>query len=137
MEKGRWGHHSAFSEEQIRVPLILHVPGVAPAVVDRLTSHLDLPATVLPRLGVKNPSADYCLGFDLVSGPPREWVMVSGWTEVVFIDGEYKAVFPVKSYNMAKREVTTSNDAPADKSAFLSTRRDKVIQFLADIKRFQ
>ena len=62
MEKGRWGHHSAFSEEQIRVPLILHVPGVAPAEIDRMTCHLDLPATILPRLGVKNPPEDYCLG---------------------------------------------------------------------------
>jgi membrane-anchored protein YejM (alkaline phosphatase superfamily) len=137
MEKGRWGHHSAFSEEQIRVPLILHVPGVAPAVIDRMTSHLDLPATILPRLGVKNPAEDYGLGVDLVAGPPREWLMVSGWTEVVYLDDGYKAIFPVKSYNMARREVTTRDDVPADKSAFLSARRDQVTKFMKDLRRFQ
>lgn len=137
MEKGRWGHHSAFSEEQIRVPLILHVPGVAPAVIDRLTCHLDLPATILPRLGVKNPAEDYCLGVDLIGGPPRESLMISGWTEVVYLDDDYKAIFPVKSYNMARREVTTRDDVPADKSAFLSARRDQVTKFMKDLRRFQ
>jgi len=137
MEKGRWGHHSAFSEEQIRVPLILHVPGVAPAVIDRMTSHLDLPATILPRLGVKNPAEDYCLGADLIAGPPRESLTISGWAEVVYVDDGYKAIFPVKSYNMSKREVTTRDDAAADKSAFLSARRDQVTKFMKDLRRFQ
>jgi len=137
MEKGRWGHHSAFSEEQIRVPLILHVPGVAPAVIDRMTSHLDLPATILPRLGVTNPAADYGLGADLIAGPPREWLMVSGWAEVVYVDDGYKAVFPVKSYNMTRREVTTRDDAPSDKSAFLSARHDRVTAFMKELRRFQ
>ena len=99
--------------------------------------HLDLPATVLPRLGVKNPPADYSIGVDLVAGPPRDFVMVSGWTEVVYVDNEFKAVFPVKSYNQAKRDVTTRDDAPADKSAFLTSRRDRMEAFLKDIRRFQ
>ncbi|MBV8881278.1 MAG: sulfatase, partial [Planctomycetaceae bacterium] len=137
MEKGRWGHHSAYTEEQIRVPLILRLPGVAPAEIDRMTSHLDLPATILPRLGMKTPAEDYSLGVDLLGGPPRADLAVSGWTEVVYVDDAYKAVFPVKSYNMAKREVTTREDAPADKSAFLSSRRDRVGEFLKDLRRFQ
>jgi membrane-anchored protein YejM (alkaline phosphatase superfamily) len=137
MEKGRWGHHSAFTEEQIRVPLLLHVPGVAPAVIDRMTSHLDLPATILPRLGVKNPAEDYGLGADLIAGPSREFLAVSGWIEVVYVDDTYKAVFPVKSYNMARREVTTRDDAPSDKSTFLSSRHDQVTKFMKDLRRFQ
>jgi len=137
MEKGRWGHHSAFTEEQIRVPLILHVPGVASAVIDRMTSHLDLPATILPRLGVKNPAEDYCLGADLIGGPPRESLSISGWAEVVYVDDGYKAIFPVKSFNMSRREVTTRDDGPADKSAFLSARRDQVTKFMKDLRRFQ
>jgi arylsulfatase A-like enzyme len=36
LEAGRWGHNSAFSEPQIRVPFVLHAPGGAPAVVDRI-----------------------------------------------------------------------------------------------------
>jgi len=137
MEKGRWGHHSAFSEEQIRVPLILHLPGVPPGVVDRMTSHLDLPATLLPRLGVTNPPADYSLGSDLISGPPHEWLLVSGWTEVVYVDGAYKAIFPVKSYSMSRQQVSTRDDAPSDKAVFLGACRDRVTQMMKDLRRFQ
>jgi len=136
MEKGRWGHHSAYSEEQIRVPLILRLPGVAPAVVDRMTSHLDLPSTLLPRLGVTNPASDYGLGVDLLKDAPRTYLMVSGWSEVVYVDDSYKAVFPVKSYNLARREIRTRDDGPADISVFLSARRDQVTQFMKDLRRF-
>jgi membrane-anchored protein YejM (alkaline phosphatase superfamily) len=27
MENGRWGHNSTFSQQQIRVPLLIHIPG--------------------------------------------------------------------------------------------------------------
>lgn len=53
MEKGRWGHNSDFSEEQVKVPLVVSVPGDSPLVVDYPTSHLDFVGTVLSRLGVK------------------------------------------------------------------------------------
>jgi hypothetical protein len=38
---------------------------------------------------------------------------------------------------MSRREVTTRDDAPADKSAFLSARRDQVTKFMKDLRRFQ
>src|SRR4030095_12363055 len=41
MEHGRWGHNSTFSEEQIRVPFVLWVPGRQPEEVNRMSSHLD------------------------------------------------------------------------------------------------
>lgn len=137
MEKGRWGHHSAFTEEQTRVPLVLHVPGVAAGAVDRLTSHLDLPATVLPRLGVRNPSGDYSLGFDLLGGPAREWAALSGWVEVAYVDDRWKSVLPVKSYAVARRSVTTRDDGPADQAIFMSECRDQLATFLQDLRRFQ
>lgn len=137
MEKGRWGHHSAFSEEQIRVPLILHVPGAAPAVVDRITSHFDLPATVLPRLGVLNAPEEYCYGNDLLGAAKRDYIVISGWAEIVYVDDAYKAVIPLKSYNMVRREITTRDDGRADKSAFLNACRDRLSSLLKDLKRFQ
>ncbi|WP_419607389.1 hypothetical protein, partial [Thiolapillus sp.] len=30
MEKGHWGHNAGFHEEQIHVPMVLHIPGRAP-----------------------------------------------------------------------------------------------------------
>jgi len=135
--EGPLGHHSAFSEEADPRPADPPRPGVTPRVVDRMTSHLDLPATVLPRLGVTNPPADYSLGSDLIAGPPREWLLVSGWTEVVYVDDAYKAIFPVKSYTMTRQQVSTRDDAPSDKSVFLGACRDRVTQMMKDLRRFQ
>ena len=137
MEKGRWGHHSAYSEEQTRVPLVLHVPGAAARTVDRITSHLDLPATVLPLLGVKNPPADYSLGHDLLGSTVRDYTVVSGWAEIAYVDDAFKSAFPLKSYDVRNRTVTTRHDAPADAKAFLSTRRDRLTQVMKDLRRFQ
>lgn len=136
MEKGRWGHHSAYSEEQTRVPLVLHIPGAAPRKIERLTSHLDLPATILTLLGVKNPPSDYSLGQDLLGSAVRDYTVVSGWAEVAYVDDEYKSSFPLKSYDVRSRVVTTRLDAPADAKAFQSTRNERLLQVLKDLKRF-
>ena len=94
MEKGRWGHGSTFVEEQIRTPLILWVPGKPPAEITNLTSHLDIPATLLPLLGAANPPEDYSLGFDLLGPVKREFTVLSEWNEVAYVSPGYKAVFP-------------------------------------------
>ena len=112
MEKGRWGHASGFTEEQTRVPLLLYVPGHAPAVVDRMTSHLDLPATLLTLLGVANPPSDYSLGNDLLNGPARSFTVVSGWNDLAYVDAEHKIVLPLGRFDLSrKRKVTTRDDA--------------------------
>jgi len=65
MEHGRWGHNSAFTEEQVRVPLVIWVPGMKSAEYTKMTSHLDIPVTVMRILGVENPPADFSMGLDM------------------------------------------------------------------------
>jgi len=137
MEKGRWGHHSAFTEEQSRVPLIVRVPGVAPARIDRITSHLDLPATLLAQLGAKNPSEDYSLGRDLLSGGAREYAVISGWAEIAYVDDRYKSVFPLRSYDVVRRSATTRDDAPADMKEFMAASHDRLTRVMQELRRFQ
>ena len=48
MEQGRWGHNSTFVDEQVRVPLVLWVPGRAAQKESLRTSHSDLLPTLLP-----------------------------------------------------------------------------------------
>ena len=71
MEKGYWGHNSSYVEEQIRSPLVVWVPGQPREKLRAMTSHLDLPATVMTLLGVTNPPQDYSLGFDLLGAQTR------------------------------------------------------------------
>ena len=137
MEKGRWGHHSAFTEEQSRVPLVVHFPGVVPARIGRMTSHLDLPATLLARLGVKNPPEDYSFGHDLIAGEPRLFTVISGWEELAYVDDRYKSVFPLKSYDVGRCLTTTREDAPADVKAFMAASHDRLTQVMKELHRFQ
>ena len=137
LEKGRWGHNSEFDEEQIRVPLVLHVPGRAPAAVDRLTSHLDVPATLLALLGAQNPPGDYSLGTDLLAGPPHPYVLVSDWSRVAYVDGEGKATFPIEPQGWFKQVVSDRRDTPlADPGAWLRARSGAFAHVLSDLARF-
>ncbi len=138
MEKGRWGHASAFSEEQTRVPLVLYVPGQPPAQIDRMTSHLDLPATILGLLGVANPPSDYSLGNDLLHGPERTFTVVSGWDDLAYVDAQHKVVLPLGRFDFAlQRRVTTRDDAalPAP-DALLAVDHTHVLDLLRDLTRF-
>lgn len=137
MEKGRWGHNSTFSEEQTLVPFVLWTPGKAPRELTRMTSHLDLPATLMPLLGVSNPPEDYSFGYDLYGDTSRRFTIVSDWSYVGYTDDRYKIRFSIKSYGFAPPKVTTKNDEPVpDSDAVLAEYQGRLMQVLADLKAF-
>ncbi len=104
-EKGRLGHNSTFSEEQIRIPLILKLPGKTPSVCEKMTHHTDIVPTLAPYLGVETPAADYCLGHDLMGDYNRQFFLVCGWKIAVLINHDYKFMLP-----MSMRSAFKSND---------------------------
>ncbi len=125
METGRWGHNSAFSEPQIRVPLVLSVPGHGAGTVNALTSHLDVPATLLGALGVSNPPDDYSMGHSLLDGPPRRWTLVSDWTRVAYLDADGKVALPMKASSFLRFDVSDRSDRPlADTQAYMASRAE-------------
>ncbi len=137
MEKGRWGHGSAFTEEQVRVPLVLFAPGRTPEVSDRLSSHLDLPATVMTLLGAANPPSEYSTGFDLFGAAPRPYAILSDWDHIAYADLRYKAELPLKTFDLVSRGVTTRDDVPvADRAAFYEGHQAELMQVLKDLGRF-
>ncbi len=137
MEKGRWGHHSDFSEEQIRVPLVLSIPGAAPRVVDVPTSHVDLPPTILARLGVTNPPADYCLGLDLLGEARHDAVVIADWDHLCVRDPAWKGIFPVNQPGFTGCVVTTADDAPVeDEARYMREHKDLLADVLRGLSRF-
>jgi uncharacterized protein len=137
MEKGHWGHGGAFVDEQVRPPLVLWVPGRAPAEYNFLSSHLDIAPTVMTALGVKNPPEDYCLGFDLLGAKHREFNIIADWNRVCYMDGEYKAVLPTASWEMMRQLVTTRDDKSiTDSAPFFSTRRGELKKVMEQMSRF-
>jgi membrane-anchored protein YejM (alkaline phosphatase superfamily) len=138
MEKGRWGHASeCFHEEEIRTPLILHAPHLAPRQVTGMTSHADIPPTVMKLLGVTNSPEDYCLGRDLLGGQTRDYVVLSGWSQMAYVDRDCKIVMPTRGEGL--HEVTTLDDGPvSDQVAdeILRRKLDRRVRLLKDLRRF-
>ncbi|MDR2240318.1 MAG: sulfatase-like hydrolase/transferase [Zoogloeaceae bacterium] len=116
MEKGRWGHGhgNTFPEEQMRVPLVLWQPGVAPAVVAHRTSHLQVAPTLLSWLGVTQPARDYA------SAEPLDHVMpyfVFGEYDYMGIDdGRHKIAFPYTGRDYFRYSVYDHNDHPVPRA---------------------
>lgn len=135
MEKGRWGHNSTFSEEQTLVPLVLWVPGQTPRQIDTITSHLDIPATLMHILGVKNSPHDYSEGYDLLAGKTRDYTVLSGWDNICYVDNENKAIFPMNIFGT--QEITTKTDAQVKNSAeFYGKRKSALMEVMKDMSRF-
>jgi membrane-anchored protein YejM (alkaline phosphatase superfamily) len=137
LEHGRWGHNSAFSERQIRTPLVVRVPGRAPAVVDRVTSHLDVAPTLLEALGAENPPSDYALGTNLFAENTDPHALVSDWSRLAYVDATGKATFPTRRVAFFQRDVADRRDAPlADADAWLAAHAGRFTSLLADLGRF-
>ena len=136
MENGRWGHNSTFSQEQIRVPLLIHVPGKAPSVTNVMTSHHDLPATILSLLGVELGSQTYSFGSDLFSPDfDRNYTVVSDWHGDTLVTPEMKMVFSKKG--AAYDELaTTLDDEPIDLRKTKADYRTPLGQFAREVSRF-
>ena len=137
MEKGRYGHHSAFSEEQTRAALILWLPGELPRAIEELSSHSDLPATILPRLGVTNDAADYTVGHDLAGPQRRDFVVIADWDRLCIRDGAGKGIFPLTERESFNWKVTTIDDAPSpDPDAWVSRASTILGEVARDQRRF-
>jgi len=135
MEKGRWGHNSTFSEEQTRTPLVLWIPGQSPRAIDSITSHLDIPATLMTLLGVTNPPQDYSEGIDLLGKNVRNYTVVSGWDDIAYVDNEDKAIFPIKV--LGDKKVTTKADVEvSNDDDFYQKHQPTLIQIMKNMSRF-
>jgi len=138
-EKGRRGHNSEFHEEQIRVPLVIRVPGDGAHEVARMTSHVDLPATLLPLFGVRNPPADYSLGHDLRGAEGREFSVVSDWSRIGIVGAAAKLTLPIGGAGfLHTNSLTTRDDAPVEdaRAAYHAT-EPELRQAIADLHRFR
>ncbi|MDT8429870.1 MAG: hypothetical protein RQ757_14030, partial [Pseudomonadales bacterium] len=136
MEKGRWGHNSTFSQEQIRVPLILCIPEAGAGVTDAMTSHLDLPATIMAALGVKLDAETYTFGKNLFSPQyDRDYTVASDWHGNALITPDIKMVFSKKD-SANDNAITSLNDAPIDLSTTQADYRTPLRQFTQQVSRF-
>lgn len=136
MENGRWGHNSTFSQEQIRVPMLVHIPGAGTGNHDFMSSHLDMPATVLAALGVTTDPHTYSYGSSLLSAEfKRDYAVVSDWHGNTLVTPEVKMVFSKKS--AAYDSVTTNiDDDPVDLAKTSGQYKDALGLFTRELSQF-
>lgn len=136
MENGRWGHNSTFSQQQIRVPMIIHIPGMEKKRYTAMSSHIDMPATILSALGLEVPAAQHSFGQNLFDAEyEHEFLVVSDWHGNTVITPEVKIIFSVKgaSYHAS---ATDTDDQPIDLTREKSNYQAILADYLQEQNRF-
>ncbi|MBR4900261.1 MAG: sulfatase-like hydrolase/transferase [Victivallales bacterium] len=139
-EKGRLGHNSTFSEEQIRIPLVIKLPGATPSVCEKMTHHTDIVPTLAPFLGVETDAADYCIGHDLMTDYNRQFFLVCGWKIAVLVNHDYKFMVPMSMQSAFRNnDLKHRDDSPCtekEDDSFISRFADQLTGIQEELHRF-
>lgn len=138
MERGRWGHSAEFNRFQTSTPAVVYVPGQKPRVITGITSHLDIPATLMPLLGVRNPASDYSLGKNLLDPAfHRDYAVAGDWNRVAYLGEDFKIAFPVNTAGAVKSEATDGDDRPLkDHTDAKVAIRPVMVEMMKNLTRF-
>ncbi len=139
MEHGFWGHNSTFVDQQVRTPLVIYTPKMKPLVSNDMTSHMDVIPTLMPLLGVTNPSSDYAIGYNLLKGERRDHTYISDWDKVAYVDDEAKITQPVNSKSFVMMKASKGNDdalSIEERKALLQKKQPAMLQLVNDLGKF-
>lgn len=138
MERSRWGHSAEFNRFQTGTPAVIWVPGTQPRVLTGITSHLDIPATLLPLLGVRNPPSDYSMGMNLLAPDyHRDYAVAADWNRLAYIGEKYKLAFPVNASGVVREEASDGDDRPlADPAQAKREMRPAMLQMMENLTLF-
>jgi membrane-anchored protein YejM (alkaline phosphatase superfamily) len=136
-ETGFWGHTSAFSKFQIKVPFILYIPDEQHRTISYLTSHIDVVPTMFEMLGYTSPPDIYTQGRSILDEDGHDFVVSCGWDDCAIIDRENIMLFSFESYNLASVEVrdTTYQFIDNDKE-ILKSKSANIIEVLNGFREF-
>ncbi|HTA21360.1 MAG TPA: sulfatase-like hydrolase/transferase, partial [Polyangia bacterium] len=146
-----WGEHKAYFhgtdlfDEQMRVPLVIAVPGQKPRVFDDQVALVDVGPTLLDMVGVTPfPTMRGHSLLPLLEGKPRaahpifsEMLPATAWPHhaVMMVDGKYKLIHRVSDrrwelYDLGADPTEQRNlaDAPASRAVFEALRA-KLVAF--------
>jgi len=139
MEKGHWGHghNEAFPEEQVHVPMILWVPNEKPQQINTKTSHIQIPQTLLARLGVTTGYKEHSLAGDLFSTLP--YLVMGNYNYLSTFDKKYKVTFPFTASDYFHYTLYDENDLKvmrSDKDAAMSDLQPSINSVIVENGRF-
>ena len=112
-ECGNMGHNAReFNRYQAHTVMVARVPGAVSRRVTRLTSHVDIAATVLDAAGVQNPPSDYCQGVPFTSDTGPDFVFVASWDLAAVVEEGKLSAYGLKAYNAFDVDVTDLDGKP-------------------------
>lgn len=137
LESGFFGHNSAFSKEQLNVPMILYVPGMKPKNYEYMTSHLDLPATFFDLLGVKAAPDSYSHGRSMFEENTRSFAVACSWNNCSYVADNHTIVFSMETYNSGIFQVRDKKYKEVeDSSKVLKEYMTNILKMMKDFSRF-
>ena len=125
---GYYGHSSNYSPAQMRVPLFIKWPGKQSTVIDHLTSHNDLPPTIINSvLGCKNSSLDFSSGHSLFDKKPWQFIVAGSYDSFAIISPEktitsFGGYYEVRDENYKLTQLS-EDDKDLIQSAMLEMKR--------------
>lgn len=139
MEKGFWGHNSSFVEEQTHTPMVVWMPGMGHADINRLTSHMDIGTTLLQQLGAPADTQTYSLGRNLFDESPRPYLTISDWHSISVRTATMKYRIPYTNRGADHWQPTTPDDQPfteAEAARILSENRTAILDAMQNCSLF-
>ena len=139
LEKGFWGHNSSFVDEQILTPMVVWMPGMEHAEIDRTTSHLDVGTTLLQVLGAPKDATAYSLGRNLFDPTHRPYTVSSDWHSIAVITDDMKYRIPYDNRGSDHWSPTKPDDTPYSNQAAseaLGRNHALILDVIKDSSRF-
>lgn len=131
-EGGVFGHASGFTMPQLRVPLVLHIPGRAPSVIHEATTHHDLAATLLATLGAVTPSPADGIGHSLFDGRPDPMRFACNLNECAIHDADGSVTFGIGARYPRELAIRDAHGAAVSPDSDTGRRRfAQVLELLA------
>ena len=117
---------------------MLWLPGQKARVIRGITSHLDIPATLMPLLGVSNPPEDYSQGYNMLATDfNRAYAVAADWQRVAYIGEKFKIAFPVNAAGVIRQEALDSDDrALSDPGQAKNEIRPAMLEIMNNLTRF-
>jgi membrane-anchored protein YejM (alkaline phosphatase superfamily) len=135
-EFGLFGHDSAFHRYQTQTLMVAHIPGQSPRAINRLTSHIDVPATILTYMGVENPLSDYTLGHSLLDEHEPPFLFIANWSNAALVDRQSIITFGLEAYNADTTILDTNNVPLPNQRDALAARKGELLSALEGMRQF-
>ena len=117
--------------------LILWLPGEQPREFNYPTSHLQIPHTLLPRLGVTSPRESYSLAGDLFS--QEDYLVMGNYNYMSISDDKFKLTFPFTASDYFHFSIYDKSDnqlSRKEKADIAASFRDRFERVLVQSRRF-